>query len=109
MRQAKVIERNLFSTIGVDLVVATPLLLASIADSDPNVLSRVTHLVIDEADSLLDRSFSPVTTKIIDRAKPSLQQLIFCSATIPKRLDSYIGEEYPISHRITSPYVHAIL
>jgi len=105
---AKVIERNLFSTNGVDLVVATPHLLASIADSDPNVLSRVTHLVIDEADSLLDRSFSPVTTKIIDRAKPSLQQLIFCSATIPKRLDSYIGEEYPNAQRITTPNLHAI-
>ncbi|KAI7039702.1 hypothetical protein KC352_g46695, partial [Hortaea werneckii] len=58
---ATVIRSRLFSPGGIDIVISTPHLLSSITESDPNVLSRVTHLVIDEADSLLDRSFSPTT------------------------------------------------
>ncbi|RWA12144.1 hypothetical protein EKO27_g2969 [Xylaria grammica] len=105
---AKVIQSSMYSPRGIDLVVATPHLLASMADSDPNILSRISHLVIDEADSLLDRSFSPVTTSILDRALPSIQQLILCSATIPKRLDSYLAREFPNMTRITTPNLHAI-
>jgi ATP-dependent RNA helicase MRH4 len=102
------IQRNLYSPMGVDVIVSTPHLLASIASSDPNVLSRVSHLIIDEADSLLDRSFSPETTKIVDRAMPSLKQLILCSATIPKRLDNYLVSYFPNIRRITTPNLHAI-
>lgn len=101
-------QRNLYSPIGVDMIVSTPHLLATIAKSDPNVLSRVTHLVIDEADSLLDRSFSGDTTSIVDRAMPSLKQLILCSATIPRRLDTYMEEQFPYINRITTPNLHAI-
>ncbi|KAL0473656.1 ATP-dependent RNA helicase [Neurospora intermedia] len=101
-------QRNLYSPIGVDMIVSTPHLLATIAKSDPNVLSRVSHLVIDEADSLLDRSFSGDTTSIVDRAMPSLKQLILCSATIPRRLDTYMEEQFPYINRITTPNLHAI-
>ncbi|KAK0722734.1 P-loop containing nucleoside triphosphate hydrolase protein [Lasiosphaeria miniovina] len=102
------IQRNLYSPTGIDLVVATPHLLASIANSDPYVLSRVSHLVIDEADSLLDRSFSPETTSIIDRCMPTLKQFVLCSATIPKRLDTYLESKFPDVERITTPNLHAI-
>ncbi|KAK6863982.1 P-loop containing nucleoside triphosphate hydrolase protein [Apiospora arundinis] len=105
---ARVIQRNMYSPGGIDLIVSTPHLLSSMADSDPNILSRVTHLVIDEADSLLDRSFSPVTTSILDRALPSMKQLILCSATIPKRLDNYMATQFPDMIRITTPNLHAI-
>ncbi|KAK4123724.1 ATP-dependent RNA helicase mrh-4, mitochondrial [Parathielavia appendiculata] len=102
------IERNMYSHGGIDMVVATPHLLASMADKDPNILSRVRHLIIDEADSLLDRSFSPETSKIVDRAMPSLKQLILCSATIPRRLDNYLATHFPNIHRIATPNLHAI-
>lgn len=105
---AKVIERRMFKPSGVDVVIATPHLLASIAESEPNVLSRVTHLIIDEADSLLDRSFSPVTTSIMDRCMPSVRQLILCSATIPRRLDDFLATKFPRMRRITTPNLHAI-
>ncbi|KAK8055449.1 ATP-dependent RNA helicase [Apiospora rasikravindrae] len=105
---ARVIQRNMYSPGGIDLIISTPHLLSSMADSDPNILSRVTHLVIDEADSLLDRSFSPVTTSILDRALPSMKQLILCSATIPKRLDNYMATQFPDMVRITTPNLHAI-
>ncbi|CAK7268635.1 RNA helicase [Sporothrix epigloea] len=105
---AKAMDRNLHSPGGIDVVVSTPHLLASIAESEPNVLSRVTHLIIDEADSLFDRSFSPATTSILERARPSLKQLILCSATIPRRLDTHLVTQFPKMQRITTPNLHAI-
>ncbi|KAF7900704.1 uncharacterized protein EAF01_008006 [Botrytis porri] len=104
----KVIRNRLFSPSGIDILVSTPHLLSSIADSDPNILSRVTHLVIDEADSLLDRGFSPLTSAIIDRATPSLEQLILCSATIPRSLDSFLRKRFPSINRLVTPNLHAI-
>jgi ATP-dependent RNA helicase MRH4 len=103
-----VVRNRLFSPNGIDLLVSTPHLLASITKADPNVLSRVTHLIIDEADSLFDRSFSPLTSEILDRATPSLKQLVLCSATIPKRLDSYLRERFPDIRRLATPNLHAI-
>ena len=105
---ATVIRSRLFSPGGIDIVISTPHLLSSITESDPNVLSRVTHLVIDEADSLLDRSFSPITSAIVDRATPSLQQLVLCSATIPRSLDSYVHKRFPAARRLVTPNLHAI-
>jgi len=105
---ANVIQKTMYSPRGMDLIVATPHLLSSMAKTDPNILSRVSHLIIDEADSLFDRSFSPVTTSILDRALPSVKQLILCSATIPKRLDNFLAKEFPDMTRITTPNLHAI-
>ncbi|KAI5465760.1 ATP-dependent RNA helicase [Mariannaea sp. PMI_226] len=102
------IQRNLYGPRGVDVIISTPHLLASIADSDPNILSRVTHLIVDEADSLFDRSFAPVTTSIIERASPSMKQFICCSATIPRKLNNYLATNYPKMMRITTPNLHAI-
>ncbi|RDL37393.1 p-loop containing nucleoside triphosphate hydrolase [Venustampulla echinocandica] len=104
----QVIRNRLFSPRGIDVLVTTPHLLSSIADSDPNILSRVTHLVVDEADSLLDRGFSPLSSNIIDRATPSLQQLILCSATIPRSLDNYLRNRFPDIRRLVTPNLHAI-
>ena len=104
----KVIRSRLFSTQGIDIVVSTPHLLSSITESDPNILCRVTHLVVDEADSLLDRGFSPITSALIDRASPSLEQLIFCSATIPRSLDKFLEKRYPDATRLVTPKLHSI-
>lgn len=103
-----VIRNRLFSDRGIDVVVSTPHLLASICQSEPNLLSRVSHLVIDEADSLLDRSFAPTTTQILDRASSSLSQLILCSATIPRSLDNFVRERFPNIVRLTTPNLHAV-
>ncbi|KAK4186853.1 P-loop containing nucleoside triphosphate hydrolase protein [Podospora australis] len=102
------IQRNLYSPGGVDMIIATPHILAKIAERDPNILSRVSHLVIDEADSLFDRSFSPETGKIVDRALPSVRQLVLCSATIPRRLDNYLDAHFPNITRVVTPRLHAI-
>ncbi len=104
----RVIRNRLFAPTGVDVVISTPHLLSSIAEADPNILSRVSHLIIDEADSLLDRSFAPSTSIIIDKSTPSLRQLILCSATIPRSLDSYLRTRFPDMRRLVTPNLHAI-
>lgn len=103
-----VIRNRLFNENGVDLIVCTPPLLASITESNPNILSRVTHLIVDEADSLFDRSFKPSTTEILDKATPSLKKLVLCSATIPRYLDKYLASRYPAMKRLVTPNLHAI-
>ncbi|KAJ5103045.1 ATP-dependent RNA helicase mrh4 [Penicillium argentinense] len=102
------IKSTLFHPAGIDVLVATPHLLASIAKTNPYILSRVSHLVLDEADSLMDRSFIPTTTEIIDKVAPSLKKLIFCSATIPRSLDNQLRKRYPDVKRLTTPNLHAI-
>ena len=102
------IKSTLFNPAGIDVLVTTPHLLASIAKTEPYVLSRVSHLVLDEADSLMDRSFSPITNELISKVAPSLRKLIFCSATIPRSLDSTLRKQYPDILRLTTPNLHAI-
>ena len=102
------IRNRLYDPKGIDIIVSTPHLISSIAEKDPNILSRVTHLVIDEADSLLDHSFAPTTSAIIDRVAPSLKQLILCSATIPRSLDSLLDKRFPTIKRLVTPKLHSI-
>ncbi|EER24096.1 ATP-dependent RNA helicase MRH4, mitochondrial precursor, putative [Coccidioides posadasii C735 delta SOWgp] len=102
------IRRTLFNPNGLDILVTTPYLVASIAEANPYIFSRVTHLVVDEADSLFDKSFSPKTNTIIDRTAPTLKQLILCSATIPRSLDNRLRERFPQIRRLVTPNLHAI-
>jgi ATP-dependent RNA helicase MRH4 len=103
-----VIRNRLFNPNGIDILVSSPHLIASIAKKEPNILSRIQYLVMDEADSLFDRSFAETTCEIIDRAAPSLKQLILCSATIPNSLDKFIDKRFPDCKRIVTPKLHTI-
>ncbi|RMZ92030.1 hypothetical protein DV736_g747, partial [Chaetothyriales sp. CBS 134916] len=103
-----VIRNRVFNAAGIDILVSTPHLISSIATKDPNVLSRLQYLVCDEADSLLDKSFSDTVTSLIDRAAPSLRQLILCSATIPRSLDRFLDHRYPQIKRVVTPKLHSI-
>ncbi|KAK2743052.1 RNA helicase [Myotisia sp. PD_48] len=102
------IRNSLFNPAGLDILIGTPHLIRSIAESDPYILSRVSHIVVDEADSLFDRSFSAITNTIIDKASSSLKQLILCSATIPRHLDTRLRENFPNIRRVVTPNLHAI-
>ncbi|KAJ9657068.1 RNA helicase [Neophaeococcomyces mojaviensis] len=105
---ATVIKNRLFNPNGIDVIVSTPHLISSIAQKEPKILSKVNYLVVDEADSLFDRSFREITLDIIDRAAPSLKQLILCSATIPKSLDTFIDKRFPMMKRLVTPKIHSI-
>jgi ATP-dependent RNA helicase MRH4, mitochondrial len=102
------IKSTVFKPDGIDILVSTPHLLSSIAKTDPYVLSRVQHIVVDEADSLLDRSFGPITMEIIDKSASTLKQVILCSATIPRSLDTFLRKRYPDIRRLATPNLHAI-
>ncbi|RAK81658.1 ATP-dependent RNA helicase MRH4 [Aspergillus fijiensis CBS 313.89] len=102
------IKNGLFNEKGVDIIVTTPHLLASIAEKEPYVLSRVNYMVLDEADSLLDKSFSPILNEIISKATPSLHKLVLCSATIPRGMDATLRKRWPDIKRLTTPSLHAI-
>lgn len=53
---------------GVEIVIATPGRLIDMLESQHTNLKRVTYLVLDEADRMLDMGFEPQIRKIISQA-----------------------------------------
>ena len=68
---------------GVEVAIATPGRLIDMLESQKTNLRRVTYLVLDEADRMLDMGFEPQIRKIIGQIRPDRQTLMF-SATWPK-------------------------
>lgn len=66
------------------------------------------HIIVDEADTLMDKSFVESTQMVLSSASPSVTDLIFCSATIPKSFDRVLHDLYPETLRIVSPSLHRI-
>lgn len=78
----------------LDVAIATPLRLAQMLREDRISLDGMRHLVLDEADKLLDLGFAPQIDEILsfcpkDRAVP-LQMLMF-SATLPPSVIELAG------------------
>ncbi|KAK9370861.1 P-loop containing nucleoside triphosphate hydrolase protein [Lipomyces kononenkoae] len=92
----------------IDILVTTPVpLLKLIHRTDWNILDDCRKIIVDEADSLMDRSFKNETQEILD-TPPRLETLIFCSATIPKTFDRTLDRAYPNMERIVAPHLHQI-
>lgn len=72
-------------TQGVEICVATPGRLIDMLESGRTNLKRVTYLVMDEADRMLDMGFEPQIRKIVSQIRPDRQTLLF-SATWPKEV-----------------------
>jgi ATP-dependent RNA helicase DDX5/DBP2 len=70
---------------GVEICVATPGRLIDLLDSNMTNLRRVTYLVLDEADRMLDMGFEPQLRKIVSQIRPDRQTLMW-SATWPKEI-----------------------
>ncbi|KAF8650990.1 hypothetical protein AX16_004976 [Volvariella volvacea WC 439] len=68
---------------GVEIVIATPGRLIDMLETHKTNLRRVTYLVMDEADRMLDMGFEPQIRKIVGQIRPDRQTLMF-SATWPK-------------------------
>ena len=68
---------------GVEICVATPGRLIDMLETGKTNLRRVTYLVMDEADRMLDMGFEPQIRKIVNQIRPDRQTLLF-SATWPK-------------------------
>jgi ATP-dependent RNA helicase DDX5/DBP2 len=70
---------------GVEIAIATPGRLIDLLESGKTNLKRVTYLVMDEADRMLDMGFEPQIRKIVDQIRPDRQTLMW-SATWPKEV-----------------------
>lgn len=68
---------------GVEVCIATPGRLIDMLQSGKTNLRRVTYLVLDEADRMLDMGFEPQIRKIIGQIRPDRQTCMW-SATWPK-------------------------
>ncbi|KZF22743.1 p68 RNA helicase [Xylona heveae TC161] len=70
---------------GVEVCIATPGRLIDMIESGKTNLRRVTYLVLDEADRMLDMGFEPQIRKIIGQIRPDRQTCMW-SATWPKEV-----------------------
>jgi ATP-dependent RNA helicase DDX5/DBP2 len=98
---------------GVEVCIATPGRLIDMLESGKTNLRRVTYLVLDEADRILDMGFEPQIRKILGQIRPDRQTCMW-SATWPKEVralaSDYLNDfiqvnigsmELSANHRIT--------
>lgn len=83
-RQISVLSR------GTDILVATPGRLMDLMDRRAIDLSTVKHLVLDEADQMLDMGFIHALRKIAPALGTPRQTMLF-SATMPKQMEELAG------------------
>ena len=76
---------------GVDVIIATPGRLIDHMRSAYARLNQIEHLVLDEADRMLDMGFLPEIRRIIARL-PTKRQTLFFSATMPAPIVALAGE-----------------
>src|SRR5882724_11740958 len=74
---------------GVDVIVATPGRLLDHLGQGTCKLDKIQHLVLDEADRMLDMGFLPDVRRILDRCPRNRQTMLF-SATIPPAIETLI-------------------
>jgi ATP-dependent RNA helicase DDX5/DBP2 len=89
---------------GVEVVIATPGRLIDFLDCGDTNLKRLTYLVLDEADRMLDMGFEPQVRKVVSQSRPDRQTLMW-SATWPddiKRLARDICKENPVHINVGS-------
>jgi ATP-dependent RNA helicase DeaD len=82
-RQLHALER------GVDVVVATPGRAIDHIDRGSLALHRLTTVVLDEADEMLDMGFADEIEQIL-ATTPGTRQTVLFSATMPPRIDAII-------------------
>ncbi|CAJ2664313.1 unnamed protein product [Trifolium pratense] len=94
--------------MGVEIVIATPGRLIDMLEAQYTNLQRVTYLVLDEADRMLDMGFEPQIRKIVNQIRPD-RQTLYWSATWPKEVETLARQflQNPYKVVIGSPYLKA--
>eukprot|EP00466_Bigelowiella_natans_P003026 jgi/Bigna1/131030/aug1.13_g5738 len=93
---------------GVEICIATPGRLLDLLSEGATNLLRVTYLVLDEADRMLEQGFEIQMEKIIKQIRPDRQTLLF-SATWPRKVvklaRTYLTD--PVQINVGSLEIHA--
>ncbi len=85
---------------GVDVLVATPGRLLDLVGSNALRLGRVDHLVLDEADRMLDMGFIHDIRRIVAKL-PTDRQTLFFSATMPSAIAELAGQMLRTPAKVT--------
>jgi ATP-dependent RNA helicase DDX5/DBP2 len=82
---------------GVEVAVATPGRMIDMLEAGVTNCRRVTYLVLDEADRMLDMGFEPQIRSIVSQVRPDRQTLLW-SATWPKEVQAlardFLNDDY---------------
>lgn len=89
---------------GADIVVATPGRLLDLLDNNAVRLGSVQHLVLDEADRLLDLGFADELGRVLAQL-PSKRQTLFFSATFAPTVEALAKQMLQEPQRIDVPAV----
>lgn len=96
---------------GLDILVSTPDKFLNLWKNQralaDRALAHTRFCVVDEADSLMNQSFEPSTVKAISEI-PELDDLVFCTATIPTHFDKALRKNYPETTRLITPSIHRL-
>lgn len=88
-----------FLSRGTDILVATPGRLIDLMEREAVDLSQVRHLVLDEADQMLDMGFIHALRKIAPKLGTPRQTMLF-SATMPKQMEEISQAYLTNPHRV---------
>ncbi|SCV01230.1 LAMI_0G10154g1_1 [Lachancea mirantina] len=96
----------------VDILVTTPgkmlnLFNVRIIERPERLFARTSFVVLDEADTLMDKSWLEETYKTI-QMMPNAYHLLLCSATIPNEFRKTVQRLFPTSHSISTPKLHRL-
>ena len=85
----------------IDMVVGTPSKLWQYKDQERLMLSQVNYVVVDEADTMLEKDFGEQVRELLDSLRTRQHrlnplQVVFSSATIPKSLNAFVDREFPV-------------
>jgi len=85
---------------GVEICICTPGRMIDMLEQNSTNLRRVTYLVLDEADRMLDMGFEPQLRKIVSQVRPDRQTLMW-SATWPKEVQGIARDFLTNAYQVT--------
>jgi len=85
---------------GVQIIVATPGRLLDLIAGDKTDFNSVKHVVLDEADEMLNMGFEEEMTAILSEVPDTAQTLLF-SATMPREVSRIASKYMKTPHEIT--------
>lgn len=92
----------------IDVIVSTPSRLEKFLESGGLRSDMIRYLIVDEADTVFDQSFTESFTPLLQLVQHQLTYLVLCSATIPLALERNIRQRFQDMQRIVAPKIHAV-